>query len=216
MSWFLRCNVMTESKKKKLLLSVVFCVLPFCLLILFCGLLWGTLISMCYVLFLFLNLWVKKRISWNADHMFSDIDRNYDYLLIGEPWDYSDLKGRVIAFFSPNRSLLSSFELTRRLYSLLREETGTLIISCEERSITSQQLSVLDIPYLHEIQLYQYRIGKSKLKKYFPFLFAPLATLKFIFAKKCKEQSVISTDVCPQLRDFCKERNIKLKIINTK
>ena len=216
MSWFLKCNVMTESKKKKLLLSGVFCVLLFCLLILFCGLLLGTLISMCCVLFLLLNLWIKIRISWNADHMFSDIGRNYDYLLIGEPWDYSDLKGRVIAFFSPDRSLLSSYELTRRLYSLLREDTGTLIISCGKRSITSQNISVLDIPYLHEIQLYQYHIGKSKLKKYFPFLFAPLATLKFIFAKKCKEKSVISTDICPQMRDFCNERNIKLKIINTK
>lgn len=179
------------------------------------GIYWTLALGALAFVFVMLNLYAKKKISWNADHMFSDVGRNYDYLLIGEPWDYSELNGRVITFFAPNRSMLSCYELTRRLYSLLNEENGKLIISCREKNIGSQSLSVLDVPYLHEMQLTKYHIGKAKLKKHLPFLFAPVATTSFLFARKRMCQEVSKTGVCTQTIDFCKERNINIEIVKT-
>ena len=179
------------------------------------GIYWTLALGALAFVFVLLNLYAEKKISWNADHMFSDVGRNYDYLLIGEPWDYSELNGRVITFFAPNRSMLSCYELTRRLYSLLNERTGKLIISCREKNIGSQSLSVLDVPYLHDTQLTKYHIDKAKLKKYLPFLFAPFATTSFFFARKRKVMGVVGEGFCTQTRVFCKERNINIEIVKT-
>lgn len=188
-----------------------------CIILIFLiGLFWAVLVSLLGILFLLLNLWAKKKIAWNADHMFSEIGRNYDYLLIGEPWDYAKLDGKALCFFSPNRTFLSSYELTRRLFSLLKENTGTLIISCREKCLDDKKLSVLDIPYLHETQRYKYGIRKAKLKTYLPFVFAPLSTICYLLMKKRKCVAQIDVTNYPQLADFCAQRNINCQIVKTK
>lgn len=168
------------------------------------------------MLFLLLNLYAKNKIAWNADHLFSDIGRNYDYLLIGEPWNCDELKGKKICFFSPNRSMLSSHELGRRLFSLLKEETGTLVISCREGLLDTKKLSVLDIPYLHEIQQHKYGITHGKLKTYLPFVFAPIESLRYFLSSKREKVAEVSLSEYASLVDFCKVRNINLLIIKTK
>ena len=161
---------MTKSKKKKIMVLGLIALFLFVCLIDIVGIIWAVAIGIVGMLFLLLNLYAKNKIAWNADHLFSDIGRNYDYLLIGEPWNSDELNGKKICFFSPNRSMLSSYELGRRLFSLLKEETGTLVISCREGLLDTKKLSVLDIPYLHETQQHKYGIthGKPKIRNYHP------------------------------------------------
>lgn len=180
------------------------------------GIIWAVSIGIVVMLFLLLNLYAKNKIAWNADHLFSDIGRNYDYLLIGEPWNSDELKGKKICFFSPNRSMLSSHELGRRLFSLLKEETGTLVISCREKLLDSKKLSILDIPYLHETQQHKYGITHGKLKTYLPFVFAPIETLRYFLSTKREKVVEVSISEYASLADFCKVRNINLLIIKTK
>lgn len=180
------------------------------------GIIWAVAIGIVGMLFLLLNLYAKNKIAWNADHLFSDIGRNYDYLLIGEPWNCDELKGKKICFFSPNRSMLSSHELGRRLFSLLKEETGTLVISCREGQLGSKKLSVLDIPYLHETQQHKYGITHGKLKTYLPFVFAPIESLRYFLSTKREKVAEVSLSEYASLVDFCKVRNINLLIIKTK
>ena len=180
------------------------------------GIIWAVAIGIVGMLFLLLNLYAKNKIAWNADHLFSDIGRNYDYLLIGEPWNCDELKGKKICFFSPNRSMLSSHELGRRLFSLLKEETGTLVISCREGLLDTKKLSVLDIPYLHEIQQHEYGITHGKLKTYLPFVFAPTESLRYFLSSKREKVAEVSLSEYASLVDFCKVRNINLLIIKTK
>ena len=180
------------------------------------GIIWAVAIGIVGMLFLLLNLYAKNTIAWNADHLFSDIGRNYDYLLIGEPWNCDELKGKKICFFSPNRSMLSSHELGRRLFSLLKEETGTLVISCREGLLDTKKLSVLDIPYLHEIQQHEYGITHGKLKTYLPFVFAPTESLRYFLSSKREKVAEVSLSEYASLVDFCKVRNINLLIIKTK
>lgn len=188
----------------------------FVCLICIVGIIWAVAIGIISMLFLLLNLYAKNKIAWNADHLFSDIGRNYDYLLIGEPWNSDELKGKKICFFSPNRSILSSHELGRRLFSLLKEETGTLVISCREGLLDTRKLSVLDIPYLHETQQHKYGITHGKLKTYLPFVFAPLESLRYFLSPMREKVSEISLSEYALLAEFCKVRNIKLLIIKTK
>lgn len=180
------------------------------------GIIWAVAIGIVGMLFLLLNLYAKNKIAWNADHLFSDIGRNYDYLLIGEPWNCDELKGKKICFFSPNRSMLSSHELGRRLFSLLKEETGTLVISCREGLLDTKKLSVLDIPYLHETQQHKYGITHGKLKTYLPFVYAPIESLRYFLSSKREKVAEVSLSEYASLVDFCKVRNINLLIIKTK
>ena len=207
---------MTKSKKKKIMVLGLIALFLFVCLIGIVGIIWAVAIGIVGMLFLLLNLYAKNKIAWNADHLFSDIGRNYDYLLIGEPWNSDELNGKKICFFSPNRSMLSSHELGRRLFSLLKEETGTLVISCREGLLNTKELSVLDIPYLHEIQQHKYGITHGKLKTYLPFVFAPIESLRYFLSTKREKVAEVSLSEYASLADFCKVRNINLLIIKTK
>lgn len=206
---------MTKYKKKIMVLGLIALFLFVCLICIV-GIIWAVAIGIIGMLFLLLNLYAKNKIAWNADHLFSDIERNYDYLLIGEPWNSDELKGKKICFFLPNRSMLSSHELGRRLFSLLKEETGTLVISCREGLLSSKELSVLDIPYLHETQQHKYGITHGKLKTYLPFVFAPIESLRYFLSTKREKVAEVSLSEYASLADFCKVRNINLLIIKTK
>lgn len=207
---------MTKSKKKKIMVLGLIALFFFVCLIGIVGIIWAVAIGIVGMLFLLLNLYAKNKIAWNADHLFSDIGRNYDYLLIGEPWNCDELKGKKICFFSPNRSMLSSHELGRRLFSLLKEETGTLVISCREGLLDTKKLSVLDIPYLHETQQHKYGITHGKLKTYLPFVYAPIESLRYFLSSKREKVAEVSLSEYASLVDFCKVRNINLLIIKTK
>lgn len=207
---------MTKSKKKKIMVLGLIALFLFVCLIGIVGIIWAVAIGIVGMLFLLLNLYAKNKIAWNADHLFSDIGRNYDYLLIGEPWNCDELKGKKICFFSPNRSMLSSHELGKRLFSLLKEETGTLVISCREGLLDTKNLSVLDIPYLHETQQHKYGITHGKLKTYLPFVFAPIESLRYFLSTKREKVAEVSLSENASLADFCKVRNINLLIIKTK
>lgn len=207
---------MTKSKKKKIMVLGLITLFLFVCLIGIVGIIWAVAIGIVGMLFLLLNLYAKNKIAWNADHLFSDIGRNYDYLLIGEPWNCDELKGKKICFFSPNRSMLSSHELGRRLFSLLKEETGTLVISCREALFDSKKLSILDIPYLHETQQHKYGITHGKLKTYLPFVFAPIESLRYFLSTKREKVAEVSISEYASLAEFCKVRNINLLIIKTK
>ena len=169
------------------------------------------------VFFLALNLYAKKKIAWNADHLFTTIGRNFDYLIIGNMIyidDVVDCKNSVLEFRAPRRSLLSSYELLKRLFSLLREG-GSAVIVADERDISSCQISVLDVPYLHECQLQRLSIKNRLLRMYLPLVFAPIRTIRFLLGKK---KGVCMITSCPmkELVTFCKVRNINLIFLKTK
>ena len=167
------------------------------------------------VLFILVNLYAKKKICWNADHLFTTIDRNYDVLIIGENCDIDCAGKRVIRFCSPNRSMLASYELVRRLYSLVDEENGKIVICCRENLLESKKITALDVPYLHEMQLAKYGIGRARINKFLPLLFAPIDTLLYLMGIKRK----VTTQECPipdYLLDFCQNRIKNIEVILTK
>lgn len=173
------------------------------------------IVSILGVLFILTNLYSKKKICRNADHLFSTIDRNYDVLIIGENCDIDCSVKKVIRFCSPNRSMLASYELVRRLYSLVDEENGKIVICCREKLIESKNITALDVPYLHEMQLAKYGIGRARIKKFLPLLFAPIDTLLYLIGIK-RKVTTIGHPIPDYLLDFCQNRIKNIEVVLTK
>ena len=167
------------------------------------------------VLFIMANLYAKKKICWNADHLFTTIDRNYDVLIIGENCNIDCTDKKVIRFCSPNRSMLASNELVRRLYSLVDEENGKIVICCREKLLESKKITALDVPYLHEMQLAKYDIGRARIKKFLPLLFAPIDTLLYLMGIK-RKVTTIGHPIPDYLLRFCNDRIKNIELVLTK
>lgn len=155
---------------------------------------------------------VYKKVAYNVINLFSTIGRNYQYLIIGELCDLSTLipKGaHHIDFLAPRRSAYSCLELTKRLYSLLDEENGELLIIVTKEEENSRKISVFDIPYLHEVTLKILHLSWMRNLRFLPLCFAPFSAFSYFFPLKKVE---FIDAVCPskELLNFCESRNIRL------
>ena len=130
--------------------------------------------------------------------------------------DSCDLEGVIpseksyISFLSPKtRSWFAIEELVKRLYSLLNEETGILLI-VKKRREECKRLSVFDIPYMHEILLEKEGLSYMKYLSRFPILFSPISVFRLYFPQRRKLVNI--EEKCPDdvLAAFCHSRNIKL------
>lgn len=165
------------------------------------------------LVFTSLNIYLFLKNSYVARHLFSDVGRNYAYLVIGELVDLKDVLPQIkesISIMAPNRSLGASFELIKRLYSLLDENKGVLIVLVNKNEIYSRKISAFDLPYLHEVTLNELHIKHSKYKELLPFVFSFIPSILF-FIKGMRKRKIEDTE-CPMgdIVDFCKKRNIKL------
>lgn len=163
-------------------------------------------------LFLIVNHIVYIKIAYNATHLFTTLDRNYKYLVVGDWCNIEELvKGdKFISFLSPEkRSPHTILELVRRLYSLLDEETGILIIVLNEEYSLKKRFSVFDIPFLHEITLKANGIGWMKYAVRLPLLFSPCKSFMLFQDKKVCFKEIECP--FPEITRFCNDRGIHLK-----
>lgn len=166
------------------------------------------------IVFLLLNFIVYRKNAFYATHMFTTVSRNYKYLIVGDDCDYKKLlEGDTnIAFLSPvTQSSYATFEFVRRLYSLLDENNGTLLMVKRNYEDTKKEISVFDVPYLHENTLNKLGKGRMRIWCHLPFLFNPIGSLKVLFEKRNK--SIPVECECPnqEINQFCESRNIKVK-----
>lgn len=176
---------------------------------------WGYVLFILFLLSLIANWYVYRLVSYNVTHLISTIGRNYERLIIGEYFDERLLgkkKKNSIAFLTPTRrSPKMTFELIKRLYSLLDEKEGELVVVLSKQEDDKDKVSVFDIPYLHEITIRFLGLKWMKWGCRFPLFFEPLASCRIIL--KHKPHTRIEECMCPysDISDFCLERNIKLR-----
>jgi hypothetical protein len=193
---------MNKKKKKEILLGVVaLVVLGICLYI-------NTpiaylLLCLCLVAAA-VNVKVYKKNSFWAVNInnLRVISRNYDTLVIGEPIATDDSFAKSIAITCPGRSIFASKQIAYRLFSLLKPK-GKLIITYKDEE--AKDISSLDIHYIHEVNLYE--IGVNRTKRFFPFALNPIRSLKLLLNTKYSsfEKAEVKDD---ELRKFCESRNI--------
>lgn len=176
---------------------------------------WAYAIFAITLLLLFVNWYVYRLSAYNVTHLFSTIGRNYKRVVIGESFDERKLEGKendTIAFLSPTRrSPLMTLEMVKRLYSLLDESDGELVIVLRNHKDNINNVSVFDIPFLHEVTLNSLGLSWMKLKSRFPIIFEPLASGRVLFGYKPDSDIVEARCPFSDISDFCLERNIKLR-----
>lgn len=167
--------------------------------------------SIFIILFLIANHFIYKKLAYNAIHLFSTIDRNYEYLVIGDWCDIENIvKGsKFISFLSPEkRSPYIILELIKRLYSLLDEKKGTIVIVLNKKHSNKKRFSVFDIPFLHEITLKNKGIGWMKYAVRLPLLFNPYRCLLLFRNKRVDFEEVECP--FPEISKFCNDRGVRL------
>ena len=177
--------------------------------------LWGYIVFIAIILFVIANLYTYNKIAYNATHMFTTVKRNYKYLIIGDECNINNLveeEKNYIYFLSPiNRTLYANYELIRRLYSLLDEEKGILILVMKKKTRIQKSLCVFDIPYIHEYTLNNLGMGKMKLLCHFPILFSPAGCIKLFYIKKRDSKFEVAECPSKEIIQFCRDRNINLQ-----
>ncbi|WP_440440937.1 hypothetical protein [Phocaeicola coprocola] len=197
------------NKKKKIVLAISIIYLVSVLII---NNVWGYIITILFVLFLLINLLAYRKFSFIATHLFTTIGRNYERLIIADNCDLSSLTKDFyyLSFISyESRSIQAVNLLVKRLYSLLDEKKGELIIVMRKPKKT-KGIAVADIPYFHENTLAD--LDKQYMKYFcrLPLLFNPLATIK-LFINVSKRKPVESILYDNELKHFLDSRNIKYK-----
>lgn len=144
----------------------------------------------------------------------SGVERNVQRLVLGDWCNPQSLIGDNSSVIHLSPALQSeevSSLLVKRLYSLLDEEAGVLIIVRKKNNAKKKGASVFDIPYLHENTL-------SDMRKLWmwnfcklPFLFNVIGSIRLLFDIN-KSNNFIKGE-CPiqDIVSFCKKRNIKLE-----
>ena len=174
---------------------------------------WVYIAFLIAVILMLINKIVYDKATFNSTHLFTTIDRNYDYLIIGDFCEVSshEGQGKTITYLSPQPRSMDAIELlVMRLYSLLDEEKGELIIIKDKKKKTSK-ISVFDVPFLHEITLKKLGLSKMKYLCRLPLLFAPISSIRLLL--NIRRKGILQENKCPsgRLAEFCASRHIKYK-----
>lgn len=170
-------------------------------------------ITLCFLIILFFaNKEVYYKNTYICYNLFTKIGRNYKHLVISDWYKYTEQENiDFLVLKSPTaRSRKAIYELVKRLYSLLDEDGGELIIICHRKHKDNNKFSIFDIPYLHDITLYETKNAYMKRLCKYPLLFSPVGSIKLLTGY-CSNKSIESVSCAyDEITTFCKERNIKL------
>lgn len=198
-------------KNKKQIAAVVACIFVILLSVLINNLFVYVCLALA-VLFLFANLYVYKKNAYVATHMFTTIDRNYNYLVIGDDSKIRiTLNGKCLYVLSPsNRSQFCVELLIKRLYSLIDEDKGKIIV-CVNNPNKAKGISVFDYPFLHENTLRILNVKFAKVKMRLPFLLDFVSSIKVLIGLKSKGNFELIGCPSNDISEYCRTRNIKLE-----
>ena len=186
-----------------------------------------TLILLCihYILLVvvFLCIIINRLLIKHICKINSSIGKkqNVDCLIIGDRRIYNKINGknegicdndRTIVLLSPIRTLISSYELIRTLFSLVREDgKGTIEIYADEKSCKGYTL--YDAALLHPTSLYKIGIHfPNILRKYPLWCYLPFKLISYIYIQN--HPPISTSELICEMKSFCTERNVNI-IIHT-
>lgn len=161
--------------------------------------------------------------------------RNVDYLVIGDICEPNSVmlnknteKISYVQLSAPGRTLLSSYEILRHTFGILKESGGTAILVVKHKNIEKKKYSVFDIPIFELSPITVKRLGLEYLKRRrcFPLIYSPLKSIHLIcsyginsnITKEKNHRIALDSKYhridCPwkTISMFCEERGIKLDV----
>ncbi len=180
----------------------------------------GRLVISLILIFLFLlvNELLRKRINKEGFTFYLN-KRGADYLIIGDQAEIPNISfdnRYVLKYMSPDRTLISSFEIAKRLYSILNKQ-GTLIFVVRREKLNEMSFSLFDYAFFHPVQLKILNIGYLKYFNLFPLVFAPRKVFNTFFyspqnAEEPSNNIYYQSDLCRYIEKFWTERNVNFKL----
>lgn len=172
------------------------------------------LFFICFALLFYINKicqfyisnYIKNR---NIDFM-KDSRRNFDYLILGIPFNTGDmLDGKTFLDFSnSNASLFSTYLYLIHFCSYLRDDgKGVVVINCKHMK-DSISVSLIDLCFYHLVVKMQLGVSNYNMMRRFPVFFL----LKRISGEQYVNDHKIS-NLGQSIFDFCRERNLRLIFI---
>lgn len=159
-----------------------------------------------------LNDRLKIKISSYKFHLFDDIKRNYDVLIIGDEYPLEEFGDKsVYKNCLKNRSLYSSYLILRERFSLLREDEEGIVYIVANRKYLSG-LSPIDYVNFHKITCSRLHCFPNKFRRKFPIISFLLWHIhqELTFRKPSKADWDLLVN---QIGQFCNERMINYKLI---
>lgn len=177
------------------------------------------LISFLVLLIAVLNYTVVRKMD-GQNEAFSPRGRirNIDTLIIGDV--SNDAKKKLlgkdtgICINSPCCSLTAAYELLRHSFSILKENNGKAIIVVKKMRM-KKSYNLFDVRFFHAVTISRLNLKKFVYKCYFPMIFEPFLSIRFLLGIGCKEL-VETKEIPKELYEFCVERNINLVVLTKK
>lgn len=171
-------------------------------------------LSLIFVLCTICNYAIKKHIEYRC--LTLGRIQNADLLIVGDTdvyrkmKDYETESGNAIIVLSRNRSLEASYELVRTLFSLVREDgKGNVKVYANTNKLKG--LTLYDVKYFHPTSLYKKGINFPRLLRDYP-LWCYLPFKAILLFSNSRKSLYTYTDMMMEMKKFCYERNIKIKI----
>lgn len=144
--------------------------------------------------------------------------RNVDYLIIGDMVDLSDVYGKgkkVVSIMAPNRSLECSFWVLKRMFSLLDEKSGKVIIAVKENNIKKRGITLFEYSFLSPIYRNILEVHYLEKHRKYPFFYSPIKSFKMVCGIGVKRKSDKVDCLDNNIENFCLERglNVEFRLI---
>lgn len=139
--------------------------------------------------------------------------RNVDLLVIGDMIDVSTLRSnesKIVSILTPNKSLGASFWILKRMFSIIDEDKGKIIIAIKKENSNRHDITLFDYSFISPIHRKMMKIESMEIKRKHPLFYSPINALRLFLNIKYKKSYITG---CPmkEIEQFCETRNIKFE-----
>ena len=173
------------------------------------------ILSLLLAFIIFADNKAKKILDAQTSYVYGDNwIRNVDILIIGDLFDACCLipqDKKIVQISTPDSSIESVTWILKRMFSLVDEINGKIIIVLKERNLYKKGISLFEFSFLSPIYIKILNVQALAQKRNHPFIYAPLRTMKLLINRKKSRSVVWKYPPSKELVEFCEERNLNLE-----
>lgn len=175
---------------------------------------WLSFIFLACAVIISINEKVKRILSLQTSYAYGiNQVRNVKCLVIGDLCTIDD-EDDCVYIQTPGKSLWGSYWVLKRMFSIVDESRGKIIIVTRKKNVEKKELSLFEYHFLSNIYKEIYKdLGLEKRNNY-PIIYSPVKAILLLLSLKSHNTVV---EECPyaEIESFCKERglNFEFRII---
>ena len=171
---------------------------------------WLAVVIFLFVVALMVDNRAKKLLDEQTSYVYGKKQvRNADCLIIGDMVDCANIcraDDVAVCIMSPGKSLEASFWILKRMFSILDEEHGKVVIAVKDKNINKRGVSLFEYSFLSPVYRNILNVHYLEKQRCHPFFFAPLKSTRLVCGFRHKSEKSDCLDA--RIADFCQERGI--------